>query len=737
MSIGVAAYPESALDSDGVLGAADAALLRAKSRGRNRVCLHADGETGFAAELEGDLVALGRRFAAFIGLDEAETAGLVTALAVQETGGAVQDEVQSGPRQRQERRRQAQRGAPERRGRPRVRQRALGRQRLSRGPARERRSRAWPAPSPSAAATTSRRTTATAVEDLRGVAAQGARPAPWCSASRRCSGRTRPSTTRRASPAATGRPRPCPSPSRRRTPGTTPSPTCHTRRMDNVRPIRPRSPRRSRAASTRARRIVLAIIIAVVVVLLVAGSRLLGLLRRLALVRRGRLPLGVLDAHPAGRCSSGSSAFARLLRHRLPQRASSRGAWRRPTASPSRRPARAAQRVRAQLRGLGRRGRLRRRRPLRRHLGVHPVADLPPVLQAGAVRPEGRHLRPRHRLLRLLAADVAGGAELRARRPRRRARVRRHRAPHHGRHRLQRQGAGRAGAAPAETRARAGPSNSPFARAQRAGAPQIPQIDIKLGGRAVAHLSGILAAIFVVVGVGQLFRGWSLLYSTAGAIYGAGYTDVHIRLPLTYVAHGDRASCSPPCSSGTSGGGTSGGPSRSPSWIVVLIVLQRHRPGDLPVGDRQPEPAHQGAQVHRLQPGGDQGGLRPQPDHAAAAESQDAPDAAEARREPGDPEQHPPLGPRRRWSPTTSSSRNSSPTTRSSTPTSTATRSTASTRRRCSRPASSTSPGCRRRRRAGSTSTSPTRTASASRCRPSTRSPRTAPRTSSSRTSRR
>jgi len=81
-----------------------------------------------------------------------------------------------------------------------------------------------------------------------------------------------------------------------------------------------------------------------------------------------------------------------------------------------------------------------------------------------------------------------------------------------------------------------GPSNSPFARAQRAGAPQMPQIDIKLGGRAVAHLSGILAAIFVVVGAGQLFRGWGLLYSTAGAIYGAGYTDVHIRLPLTYVA---------------------------------------------------------------------------------------------------------------------------------------------------------------------------------------------------------
>ncbi|HEX5640784.1 MAG TPA: UPF0182 family protein [Thermoleophilia bacterium] len=83
-------------------------------------------------------------------------------------------------------------------------------------------------------------------------------------------------------------------------------------------------------------------------------------------------------------------------------------------------------------------------------------------------------------------------------------------------------------AADAET----GPS--PFARAQQA-APQIPQVDIKLGGRAVAHLSALLAAIFVVVGIGQLFKAWDLLYSTAGAIYGAAYTDVVIRLPMTRV----------------------------------------------------------------------------------------------------------------------------------------------------------------------------------------------------------
>jgi hypothetical protein len=80
MSIGVSAFPESAKDSDGVLGAADAALLRAKSGGRNRVCLYTDVIADATAQLEGELAAVGRRFAAFIGLSEAEAAGLVTAL---------------------------------------------------------------------------------------------------------------------------------------------------------------------------------------------------------------------------------------------------------------------------------------------------------------------------------------------------------------------------------------------------------------------------------------------------------------------------------------------------------------------------------------------------------------------------------------------------------------------------------------------------------------------------------
>jgi diguanylate cyclase (GGDEF)-like protein len=93
VSIGVAAFPESAEDSDGVIGAADSALLRAKAQGRNRVCLYSDVTGGVGDELEGELVVIGRRFAGFIGLNEAETAGLLTALAVHETGAAVRDEV--------------------------------------------------------------------------------------------------------------------------------------------------------------------------------------------------------------------------------------------------------------------------------------------------------------------------------------------------------------------------------------------------------------------------------------------------------------------------------------------------------------------------------------------------------------------------------------------------------------------------------------------------------------------
>jgi len=95
MSIGVASFPDSAHDSDGVLAAADAALLRAKARGRDRVCLAGEDVTRLAAGIEGDLVDLGRQFAEALDLSEVETAGLVTALAVLDVGVALTEEVQA------------------------------------------------------------------------------------------------------------------------------------------------------------------------------------------------------------------------------------------------------------------------------------------------------------------------------------------------------------------------------------------------------------------------------------------------------------------------------------------------------------------------------------------------------------------------------------------------------------------------------------------------------------------
>jgi uncharacterized protein len=52
---------------------------------------------------------------------------------------------------------------------------------------------------------------------------------------------------------------------------------------------------------------------------------------------------------------------------------------------------------------------------------------------------------------------------------------------------------------------------------------------------AAIHLSIIMAALFALGGVGYVFRAWNLLYSTAGVVFGAGYTDVHVRLPVMRV----------------------------------------------------------------------------------------------------------------------------------------------------------------------------------------------------------
>ena len=48
----------------------------------------------------------------------------------------------------------------------------------------------------------------------------------------------------------------------------------------------------------------------------------------------------------------------------------------------------------------------------------------------------------------------------------------------------------------------------------------------------VAHISALLAALFILGGAGYVLKAWNLLYSTSGAVFGAGYTDVHLRLPL-------------------------------------------------------------------------------------------------------------------------------------------------------------------------------------------------------------
>jgi diguanylate cyclase (GGDEF)-like protein len=80
MSIGVAAYPDDSPDMDAVLRSADAALLRAKSSGRNRVYLHGEVDDGIGI-IDERWASLARRFSATARLSEAESAGLVGALA--------------------------------------------------------------------------------------------------------------------------------------------------------------------------------------------------------------------------------------------------------------------------------------------------------------------------------------------------------------------------------------------------------------------------------------------------------------------------------------------------------------------------------------------------------------------------------------------------------------------------------------------------------------------------------
>jgi uncharacterized membrane protein (UPF0182 family) len=58
---------------------------------------------------------------------------------------------------------------------------------------------------------------------------------------------------------------------------------------------------------------------------------------------------------------------------------------------------------------------------------------------------------------------------------------------------------------------------------------------IRLRPTMVAHVSVLLAAIFVLVGLGYIMDAWGLLVSSNGVVAGAGYTDVHARLPALRV----------------------------------------------------------------------------------------------------------------------------------------------------------------------------------------------------------
>src|SRR5664280_843976 len=52
---------------------------------------------------------------------------------------------------------------------------------------------------------------------------------------------------------------------------------------------------------------------------------------------------------------------------------------------------------------------------------------------------------------------------------------------------------------------------------------------------AAIHILSLAAALFVLGGLGYLFEAWNLLYSSSGVVFGAGYTDVHLRrTPVSY-----------------------------------------------------------------------------------------------------------------------------------------------------------------------------------------------------------
>jgi uncharacterized membrane protein (UPF0182 family) len=63
-------------------------------------------------------------------------------------------------------------------------------------------------------------------------------------------------------------------------------------------------------------------------------------------------------------------------------------------------------------------------------------------------------------------------------------------------------------------------------------------IGVQSESGAVAHLSALLGALFILTGLGYFLKAWGLLYSTSGVVFGAGNTDVNVRLPLIRLLMG-------------------------------------------------------------------------------------------------------------------------------------------------------------------------------------------------------
>jgi uncharacterized membrane protein (UPF0182 family) len=97
---------------------------------------------------------------------------------------------------------------------------------------------------------------------------------------------------------------------------------------------------------------------------------------------------------------------------------------------------------------------------------------------------------------------------------------------------------------------------------------------VQIEHSAISHLSALLGVIFIVTGTGYFLKAWGLLYSSSGVAFGAGATDVNVRLPLIRVLMGiawllgvaliynafrGRRRLWPPIAVG--------------GWIVALIVL--------------------------------------------------------------------------------------------------------------------------------------------------------------------